>query len=72
MEIVPEWQDRIRARAADYARDRVVCGVHYPSDIEAGRLAGLALAAAMQDDARYQAALATARPELRHALGLSG
>jgi acid phosphatase (class A) len=69
-DILLEWQDAIRARAAIYARDRVVCGVHYPSDIEAGRLAGLAIAAAMRDDARYQAALAAARPELRHVLGL--
>jgi acid phosphatase (class A) len=69
-DILPEWQDAIRARAATYARDRVVCGVHYPSDIEAGRLAGLAIAAAMRDDARYRAALAAARPELRRVLGL--
>ena len=60
----------IRARARTYARDRVVCGVHYPSDIEAGRLAGLAIIAAMRDDARYQEALVAARLELRHALGL--
>jgi acid phosphatase (class A) len=70
VDILPEWQDAIRARAATYARDRVVCGVHYPSDVEAGRLAGLAIAAAMRDDTLYQAALAAARSELRHALGL--
>src|SRR3954447_19174836 len=69
-DILPEWQDAIRARARAYAEDRVVCGVHYPSDIEAGRLAGLALIAAMRDDTRYQQALAAARPELRHAVGL--
>lgn len=70
VEIVPERQDAIRARAAAYAGARVVCGVHYPSDIEAGRLAGLSIAAAMRDDPRYRAALAAAEPELRQALGL--
>ena len=69
-DILPERREAVRARAAAYARDRVVCGVHYPSDVEAGRRAGLAIAAAMRDDPRYRAALAAARPELRHALGL--
>src|SRR3954447_4581458 len=69
-DILPEWQDAIRARARAYAEDRGVCGVHYPSDVEAGRLAGLAIAAAMRDDPRYWTALAAAGPELRQALGL--
>jgi acid phosphatase (class A) len=69
-DILPEWRDAIDARAKAYAYDRVVCGVHYPSDIEAGRLAGLAIVAEMRDDARYRDALAAARPELRHAVGL--
>ena len=34
VDILPEWQDAIRARAATYTRYRVVCGVHSPSDIE--------------------------------------
>ena len=69
-DILPEWRDAIDARTKAYAYDRVVCGVHYPSDIEAGRLAGLAIVTAMRNDARYRDALAAARPELRHAVGL--
>jgi len=35
--IAPERRTEILARADDYARNRLVCGVHYPSDIEASR-----------------------------------
>jgi acid phosphatase (class A) len=36
-EIVPEKRTEILTRADDYARSRLVCGVHYPSDTEASR-----------------------------------
>jgi acid phosphatase (class A) len=53
-----------------YRSARIVCGIHYPSDIEAGRLVGLAIATAARDDPDYRATLVAARLELRHALGL--
>jgi acid phosphatase (class A) len=53
-----------------YRSTRIVCGIHYPSDIEAGRLVGLAIATAARDDPDYRATLVAARLELRHALGL--
>jgi hypothetical protein len=36
-QIVPEKKQEILDRAADYAHNRVVCGVHYPTDTEASR-----------------------------------
>ena len=36
---IPEKHTEILARADDYARSRIVCGVHYPTDIEASRRA---------------------------------
>jgi acid phosphatase (class A) len=35
--IVPEKRTEILARAEEYAHNQLVCGVHYPSDIEASR-----------------------------------
>jgi acid phosphatase (class A) len=40
-EIAPERAQPLLMRAADYGESRVVCGAHFPADIEAGRtLAG--------------------------------
>ena len=36
-EIAPERAQPLLARVADYGESRLVCGVHFPADIEAGR-----------------------------------
>ena len=59
------------ARAAEYANNRVVAGVHYPSDIEGGRLTATAFAAALFASPAFQSDLAAARAELRQALNLA-
>jgi acid phosphatase (class A) len=38
--MTPEKAPAIYARAADWGHNRVVSGVHYPGDVEAGRIAG--------------------------------
>jgi membrane-associated phospholipid phosphatase len=43
--------------------------VHFPSDVEAGRILGTTLIGMMQLDARFRADLAAARQELRAVLG---
>jgi acid phosphatase (class A) len=45
--ILPDKRDAILGRAAEYAHFRIVCEVHYPSDIEAGQAVGTALASVM-------------------------
>lgn len=45
METAPANAASLVARAVDYGESRVVCGVHFPSDVEAGRI----LAAAVVD-----------------------
>ncbi len=67
--MVPEQRDAIFTRAQEYAESRLVCGVHHRSDIEAGRIAGTALAAVMMNDPKFKAEFAAARAELRGALG---
>ena len=37
-DMVPERRGALLARAAEFARQRMVCGVHFPSDVRAGQL----------------------------------
>ncbi len=69
-DMVPERRRQLLARAQEYAYDRSVAGVHYPSDVEAGKLAGTALAAALFTCRPFDHEEAAARAELRSVLGL--
>lgn len=63
-EMAPERADEILARGLAYGESRMICGVHYASDVEAGRIVGAALVAALKADPAFQADFATARREL--------
>ncbi len=69
-DLVPERRAEIWARAEDFARQRVVGGVHYSSDIDAGRIAGAVVAAYLLESPRYRADAATAGADLRSLLKL--
>ena len=69
-DMVPERRARLLARADQYARNRTVAGVHYPSDVEAGRLAGTTIAALLFTCPAFEREEAGARQELRAALRL--
>jgi acid phosphatase (class A) len=51
---------------------RVISGEHYPTDVEAGRIAGAAIANAMLHSPKFMADFAISRAEVRKALGLPG
>ncbi|MBD8897540.1 phosphatase PAP2 family protein [Rhodanobacter sp. DHG33] len=68
--MLPEKRAAIFARADIYAQHRIVMGAHFPSDVEAGRLAGTVLGGHVLDDPSWQADYAAARAELRKALAL--
>lgn len=70
VEMVPEKRDAILARAADYAHNRLVCGVHYPSDVEASKLVAYATHAVMDGSPAFQAELKAATRELRSTLNM--
>jgi len=67
--MVPEKAAALFARGREFGDDRVILGVHFPSDVEAGRLAATALAAVLMQDAAFMKEFAAARSELRQALG---
>lgn len=69
-DMVPEKAPAIFDRAAAFARNRVVAGVHYPTDIEGGRIAGSVIDNVLLHDAAFQVDFAKARAEVRRAIGL--
>lgn len=66
-QMLPERHDALFERAADFAHNRLVCGVHYPSDVEAGKTLGTVLAALLQREPALEAQIAAASAELRRA-----
>jgi acid phosphatase (class A) len=67
-EMLPERAEAILLRGRDYGDSRVVCGVHYPSDVEAGRLVGAGLVAKLHADPAFAEMLAASRREVLNAL----
>lgn len=68
--MVPEKRAVIMARAWEYGHNRVVGGIHYATDIEAGRIAGTVIAETIMTHDDYKAEYEGAKAELRAALGL--
>ncbi len=54
----------------EYAWSRVVGGMHYPADLDAGYRVGTAMAAAMMAKPDFQADYPAVRAELRKHFGL--
>lgn len=69
--MVPEHRDALFLMGWEYGEARVISGVHYPSDVEAGRILGTMLVGMMQEDRRFRSDFAAARRELRAVLGFS-
>ena len=63
-EIEPSNTSRILVRARAFGESRVVCGVHDVDAIEAGRIAGAAVVAALHGNAEFRADLEKARSEM--------
>ncbi len=70
-EAAPERASEILGRARAYGESRIVCGVHYESDVQAGRVAASAVFTALQAEPEFQHDLAAVRTELA-ALRASG
>lgn len=71
-ELKPDRADAILQRGHDFGQSRVVCGVHYPSDVEAGRTVGAAVIARLHADEEFIAAMAEAKAELAKAEAAQG
>jgi len=66
-EIAPDRADALMVRGRNYGESRLVCNVHWQSDVLAGRFMGAATVARLHADPAFQADLAAARREIAHA-----
>ena len=64
-ELAPDRATEVLARARAYGESRVVCGVHFVSDIEAGRLTGSSVVAAEHGQPAFLDDADKAREELK-------
>jgi acid phosphatase (class A) len=71
VQLIPEKRQQIFDRADEYAHNRLICGVHYASDIVASREAAYAIFGSMTASSTFQRDLEAARDETRSKLGLS-
>jgi acid phosphatase (class A) len=68
--MVPEKAYAIFERASVYGRNRVISGVHFPTDVEAGKTSAAAIANALVQQPLFMRDFDRAKKEVRQALGL--
>ena len=64
-QLYPSQTKQILARGLDYGQSRVVCAVHYPSDVSAGQMMADAMLAQLENDDAYLRLLAAAKRAVR-------
>jgi len=62
-EVAPDRANALAQRAYEFGQSRVVCGVHWQSDVDAGRLVASVVVAQLHGNADFNAQLAQARRE---------
>jgi acid phosphatase (class A) len=63
-ETAPDKANELIRRAYDFGQSRVVCGVHWQSDVNAGRLVAAAVVAQLHTNADFMAQLREAQKEV--------
>lgn len=63
-QLFPEKKEAIETRGQQIGFDRVILGVHYPSDVLAGRVLGHALGQALLENAKFREDLRAVKAEL--------
>ena len=66
-ELAPERANALFKRGLDFGLSRAVCGVHWKSDVEAGRILGAATLSRLHADPVFTAQMALARKEIEAA-----
>lgn len=62
-EINPDRAQQIMQRGYDFGQSRVICGAHFQSDVDAGRLVGAAVVARLHADKGFRKQLEKAKKE---------
>jgi acid phosphatase (class A) len=66
-ELVPDRATELVIRGRDFGDSRAICGVHWQSDVEAGRTLAAALVARLHADPGFMSDMATAKAEVEAA-----
>ncbi len=66
-EVEPDRGAALAKRGLSFGESRIICRVHFASDVEAGRLVGAAVVARLHDSPAFMSDLKRARAELRAA-----
>jgi len=66
-ELAPARASGLMAAGREIGESRVICGVHYQSDVEAGRMLGAAMVSAEHADAAFRTDFNAAKAELAKA-----
>jgi len=66
-EIAPQHTNAILQRGRDFGQSRLVCNVHWASDVDAGRVIASAAVARLHADQAFQTDLQAAKAELANA-----
>jgi acid phosphatase (class A) len=67
VQAAPQNMDGLLQRGYAFGQSRVICGVHWQSDVDAGRVIGAATVARLQSDETFRAQVALARDEIAQA-----
>jgi acid phosphatase (class A) len=65
VEISPEQSDAIFSRGWAFGQSRVICNVHWQSDVMMGRIMGASAVATLHSDPAFRAAIEAAKDELK-------
>lgn len=63
-ELAPDRADALVARGRAFGQSRVICNVHWQSDVEEGRVVAAAVVAKLHSDPQFRADLEAARAEI--------
>lgn len=63
-EVAPERANALAQRGFAFGQSRAICGVHWQSDVDAGRVVGAAVYAQLHGNAEFNEQLALARSEV--------
>jgi acid phosphatase (class A) len=61
--VAPDRSEALLARAASYEESRLICGMHFPTDVEAGQAVAIAVVSHLDASKEFQADLTRARQE---------
>ena len=64
-EVLPAKRDAILKRGYEFGESRMICNVHWHSDVETGRIIGAAAVASLHANATFQNDLAAAKEEVK-------